>query len=143
MAEQIPIVDYLVLDDNHPHLIARSCEQCGARFFERRNACARCGHRSFASERLGTTGSVRSFAIVYQAAPGVPVPFVSSVVALDGGGDVKTNLVNVEPDADHVELGMPVRLTTFVVGTDDAGTEAVAFGFEPAAARVTDMETTS
>ena len=28
-------------------------------------------------------------------------------------------------------LGMPVRLTTFVAGTDDDGTEAVAFGFEP------------
>jgi hypothetical protein len=27
---------------------------------------------------------------------------------------------------------MPVRLTTFTVGTDDEGTEAIAFGFEPA-----------
>jgi hypothetical protein len=26
---------------------------------------------------------------------------------------------------------MPVRLATYVVGTDDEGTEAVAFGFEP------------
>jgi hypothetical protein len=31
-----------------------------------------------------------------------------------------------------VQLGMPVKLTTFVAGTDDDGTEAVAFGFEPA-----------
>ena len=29
---------------------------------------------------------------------------------------------------------MKVRLTTFVAGTDDDGTEAVAFGFEPAIA---------
>jgi hypothetical protein len=37
----------------------------------------------------------------------------------------------VEPDADHVNLGMKVRLTTFPIGTDEAGTEAIGFGFEP------------
>ena len=35
---------------------------------------------------LGTTGVVRSFAIVHQAAPNMPVPYVSTVVDLDGGG---------------------------------------------------------
>ena len=44
---------------------------------------------------------------------------------------VKANVVNVEPEPDKVSLGMKVRLTTFVAGTDDEGTEAVAFGFEP------------
>ena len=75
---------------------------------------------------------VRSFAIVHQAAPGVPVPYVSSVVDLDGGGAVKANVVNTEPDPEHISLGMKVKLTTFVAGTDDDGTEAIAFGFEPA-----------
>jgi hypothetical protein len=31
-----------------------------------------------------------------------------------------------------VRLGMKVRLATYVVGTDDNGTEAIGFGFEPA-----------
>ncbi|HEX9504860.1 MAG TPA: OB-fold domain-containing protein, partial [Acidimicrobiia bacterium] len=69
--------------------------------------------------------------IVHQAAPGVPVPYVSAVVDLDGGGNVKANVVNVEPDPSKILLGMKVRLTTFAAGTDDEGTEAVAFGFEP------------
>jgi hypothetical protein len=30
-----------------------------------------------------------------------------------------------------VSLGMKVRLATYVVGTDDDGTEAIGFGFEP------------
>jgi uncharacterized protein len=132
MGKQIPIVDYLVLDDGAPHLVARECEKCGALYFDRRNACAKCANRTFKPRKLGTTGVVRSFAIVQQAAPGVPVPYVSSVVDLDGGGDVKANVVNVEPDPSTVTLGMKVRLTTFVAGTDDEGTEAVAFGFEPA-----------
>jgi uncharacterized OB-fold protein len=132
MGKQVPIVDYLVLDDGEPHLVAHVCDKCGARFFDRRNACAKCANRAFTSRKLGTTGVMKSFAIVHQAAPGLPVPYVSSVVELDGGGDVKANLVNIEPEPSKLTLGMKVRLTTFVAGTDDEGTEAVAFGFEPA-----------
>ena len=42
MAGQIPLVDYLVLGDGDPHLVAQECANCGARFFDRRNACASC-----------------------------------------------------------------------------------------------------
>ena len=130
MAKQVPIVDYLVLGDA-PHLTTHECTACGAFFFDRRNACAKCGKTEFQPRDLGTTGVVRSFAIVHQAAPNMPVPYVSTVVDLDGGGHVKANLVNVEPDPSTVSLGMKVQLTTFVAGTDDEGTEAVCFGFEP------------
>jgi uncharacterized OB-fold protein len=132
MGEQIPIVDYLVLDDGAPHLVAQTCTECGAQYFDRRNACAKCGKRSFAVRSLGDGGKVRSFTIVHRAAPGVPTPYVSAIVDLEGGGVVKANVVNVEPVPANVSLGMPVRLTTFVAGTDDDGTEAVAFGYEPA-----------
>jgi hypothetical protein len=40
--------------------------------------------------------------------------------------------VNIPPDPEHVKLGMPLRMTTFAAGTDDDGTEAIAFAFEPA-----------
>jgi uncharacterized OB-fold protein len=55
---------------------------------------------------------------------------VAAVVDCDGTS-VRGNLVNVEPDADHVHTGMKVRLTTFPIGADDEGTEAIGFGFEP------------
>jgi uncharacterized protein len=132
MGKQVPIVEYLAIDGGEPVLVALVCDGCGARYFGRRNACAHCAARGFHSVPLATTGVVRSFAIVYQAAPNVAVPYVSAVVDLDGGGDVKANVVNVEPDPASVSLGMKVRLTTFVAGIDDDGTEAVAFGFEPA-----------
>lgn len=131
MGRQVPIVDYLVLSDP-PHLTAHECVQCGALYFDRRNACASCGGRAFGRRDLGTSGVVRSFTIVHRAAPGVPAPFVSAVIDLDGGGVVKANVVEVDPTPEHVALGMPVRLTTYVAGTDDEGTEAVAFGFAPA-----------
>ena len=127
------MVSYLSLGGhgNEPHLVAQECKQCGALYFDRRNACAHCSSQSFGPRDLATTGVVRSFSIIYQAAPGVPVPYVSSVVDLDGGGSVKTKILNCEPDPEHVQLGMKVKMTTFPAGTDDDGTEAVAFGFEP------------
>jgi uncharacterized OB-fold protein len=132
MGKQIPIVDYLVLDDGAPHLEAWESVDSGALYFDRRNADAKAGGTEFRRRKLATTGKLRSFTIVHRTVPGVPAPYVSALVDLDGGGSVKANLVNVPPDPEHVQLGMPVRLATFVAGTDDDGTEAVAFAFEPA-----------
>jgi uncharacterized OB-fold protein len=131
MGKQIPMVGYLVLD-GEPHLVAKECTNCGAVYFDRRNACAKCGKTEFGEKRMENTGKVRAFTIVQRAAPGVPTPYVSAVIDLDGGGMVKANLVEVEPDPRKIELGMPVRLTTFVAGTDDESNEAVAFGYAPA-----------
>jgi uncharacterized OB-fold protein len=129
MAEQIPLVDYLVLGDD-PHLVAHECTNCGARFFDRRNACASCGQDGFTTVDIDTSGEVRAFTIVTFAAPGVPVPYVAAVVDC-GGTSVRANLINVDPDPEHVTLGMKVRLATEVIGADAHGTEAVGFGFEP------------
>jgi len=131
MGKQIPLVDYLVLADEGPHLVAKECAECGALYFDRRNACAKCGKREFGERTLTDRGRVRAFTIVHRAAPGVPTPYVSSVIDLDGGGVVKANLVDVAADPEVVHLGMSVELTTFVAGTDDDGNEAVAFGFRP------------
>ena len=132
MASRIPLVSYLAIDDGAPRLVANTCTKCGARFLDRRNACANCGAREFEQKPLATTGKVSAFTIVHRAAPGVQVPFVSAIVQLDDGATVQANIVDTEPDPEHVALGMPVKLTTFVAGTDDNGTEAVAFAFAPA-----------
>jgi uncharacterized protein len=129
MADQIPFVDYLVLGDD-PHLVAQECTACSARYFDRRNACAACGGREFRTAEIATTGEVRAFTIVTYAAPGVPTPFVASVVDC-AGTSVRGNLINVPPDPEHLHLGMKVRLATYVTGTDGAGVEAVNYGFEP------------
>jgi uncharacterized protein len=128
---QIPIVDYLRLDgDGAPHLVAHECASCRARYFDRRNACASCFATSFHDVVVGNDGEVRAFTIVAFAAPGVPVPFVSAIVDC-GGTSVRANLVNVEPDPEHVTLGMKVRLATYSMGTDAKGVEAIGFGYEP------------
>ena len=126
---QIPIVDYLVLGDD-PHLVAKECTACGARFFDRRNACASCSNTTFTQVEVPTEGVLTTFTIVAFAAPGVPVPFVAGVIDC-GGTSVRGNLMGVEPDDQHVHLGMKVKLSTYSLGTDDDGVEAIGFGFAP------------
>jgi uncharacterized OB-fold protein len=126
----IPLVSYLRLEPT-PHLVANECTSCGARFFDRRNACASCFGTSFREVDIATEGVVRSFTIVAMAAPGVPVPFVAAIVDC-GGTSVRGNVINTDPTPDKVTLGMKVRLATYSLGTDDDGVEAIGFGFEPA-----------
>ena len=130
MSTQIPIVDYLSLEGS-PKLVANQCTSCGARFFDRRNACASCSGRDFTKVDIPTEGTVKSFTIVTFASPGVPVPFVASIVDC-GGTSVRGNIINADPTPENVTLGMKVRLATYSLGTDDKGVEAIGFGFEPA-----------
>jgi uncharacterized OB-fold protein len=125
----VPLVDYLVLGDD-PHLVAHECTSCGARFFDRRNACASCGGLQFELVDIPTEGELTAFTIVAFAAPGVPVPFIAAVIDC-GGTSVRANIVNIEPEPERIRLGMKVKLTTFPIGTDSQGVEAIGFGFEP------------
>jgi uncharacterized OB-fold protein len=125
----VPLVSYLALDPA-PHLVAQECTACGARYFDRRNACAACPGTQFRSAAVATEGTVRTFTIVHLAAPGVKVPFVAAVVDC-GGTRVRANLINVPADPARVRTGMPVRLAVYSLGADDQGAEALGFGFEP------------
>jgi uncharacterized OB-fold protein len=126
---QVPIVEHLVLGDT-PHLVAQECKECGARFFDRRNACARCGGLTFVSVPVERTGTLRTFTIVTVAAPGVPVPYVAGIVDC-GGTTVRGTVINVAPRPDAVTLGMPLQLCTRSMGVDPTGSEGIAYAFEP------------
>jgi uncharacterized OB-fold protein len=127
--DQIPMVEYLVLGDE-PHLEANECTNCGARFFDRRNACASCSGREFRKVPIATDGEVRAFTIVTPFMPGMSA-YVPAVVDCDGTS-VRGNIINTEADPEHVSLGMKVRLATYSIGADTTGTEAINYGFEPA-----------
>ena len=122
---KIAFVDYLILDDP-PYLQAQECTGCGARYFDRRNACASCFKDQFRSVAIDQEGVVTSFSIVQMG----PIPYVSAVVDC-AGTSVKCTIMNVEPSPEYVTLGMQVKLMTYSMGEDSEGTEAIAFGFEP------------
>ncbi|MCG2621248.1 OB-fold domain-containing protein [Arthrobacter sp. I2-34] len=125
---RVPVVDYLVLDEQ-PYIQAQCCNACGALYFDRRNACARCFATEFSPRRLAGTGKVRAFTVVHRAAPNIPAPYMSVVVDLDGGGVIKSNLLGVT-DPQQIKAGQRIKLETFTAGVDDDGTEAIAFGYK-------------
>jgi uncharacterized OB-fold protein len=127
---QIPLVNYLVLDDGAPHLRAQECQNCGALYYKAPIQCGSCYTKGpFAPKDLAPTGTVRAFSVVKRGAIGEG--FISTIVDFDGGGNVKGNLVNGDlHNFENNKLGAPVRLVTYTVDTDDEGNEAVAFGFE-------------
>jgi uncharacterized protein len=128
-AARVPIVDYLILEPE-PHLRAHECVSCKARYFGRRNACARCSGTEFADADVPTEGVLRTYTIVSYAPPPAQVPFVAAIVDC-GGTTVQGKLLNIPPDPESVALGMPLRLATYSLGEDASGAEAIGYGFEP------------
>jgi uncharacterized OB-fold protein len=85
------------------------------------------------TKRLSNRGTLYAFSIVHRSFPGVAVPYVSAVVDLDGGGSIKGNLVNVEPDPEMIAFGMPVEVIyRDALGRKDAeGRAYVSYFFQP------------
>ena len=129
MTTPVPVISALALEPE-PHLVANECTACGARFFGRRAACASCFNETFRVADVPTEGEVVAFTIVAFAMPGVQTPYVAATVDC-GGTKVQANIVGIEPTPDNVHLGQKVRLTTFPLGADTHGTEAIGFGFTP------------
>lgn len=125
----VPVVSYLSLTGDEPRLTGWECCHCGAVFLDRRIACPRCTASEFAARRLAKTGVLRAVTVVHRAPPSVPTPFVAAIVDLDGGGVVKANVVGLDAET-RPRCGQRVRMTTYSLGTDSEGTEAIGFGFE-------------
>jgi uncharacterized OB-fold protein len=107
-----PASSYLHIEaDGSAHLEGTRCQECQAVFLGRRETCGRCSARQgMQSLRLGDQGHLYNYTIVHRSYPGITVPFISAIVDLEGGGTVKGNLLDIEPDPARLSFGMPVRL---------------------------------
>jgi hypothetical protein len=131
----LPVVPYLKIPtDGDPYLEAQECGACGKLFLNERCTCANCGERDrMQAKRLADSGSLYVYSIVHRSFPGVAVPYVSAIVDLDGGGTVKGNLINIDPDPEKIRMGMPVEVIYQIAPTKDAdGNEYLTYYFQPA-----------
>lgn len=128
-----PIVPFLALGEK-PYLIGLRCRTCDAIYLKSgRVACAKCGAaRDFEEIALSDHGSLWVYSIVHQSVPGVPTPYVSAIVDLPEKVSVRCTLVDVAPDPAALSFGMPVRMVTRKVRTDQEGRDVIAFFFRPA-----------
>jgi uncharacterized OB-fold protein len=131
----LPAVPFLrIPEQGDPYLEASVCERCKSFFLGARRVCSRCGARDeMETRRLSNQGSLYAYSIVHRSFPGVVVPFVSAIVDLDGGGSVKGNLINVEPDPRCISFGMPVEVIyADALGRKDReGNSYLSFFFQP------------
>ena len=99
----------------------RRCNTCQRAYFYPRDFCPYCGSRDVAWRRASGKGTLHTFAIVHRAP--VPafrdhVPFVVAMVDLEEGARMPTNLIDVEPDPEHIKVGMAVEVA-FADVTDE------------------------
>jgi hypothetical protein len=134
-AKPLPVVPFLKIpDDGAAYLEGFRCSNCQHVFLEHHPACASCFKRgTLQAARLADTGKLYNFTVVHRNFPGVPVPFISAIVDLDGGGTVKGNLVDMLPSPEAIKFDMPVKVVYRDAGRKDKdGNSYLAYFFTPA-----------
>jgi len=131
----LPVVPFLKIPAaGEPYLEGLSCKRCDAIFLGARSVCARCGARDQMEARaLSNAGRLYTYSIVHRSFPGIDVPYVSAVVDLGGGGTVKGNLIDVDPDPNKIRLGMPVAVVygDALGRKDKQGNSYMSYFFQP------------
>ncbi len=133
-----PMVPYLRLpadEGGKACLTGSKCKSCGAVYLGDRMACGKCfAVGEFDPIEFSDHGELHSFTIVYQTAPGLPVPFVAAIVSLPEGTAVRANIEGIDPDPEKLVplLGKKVEMFTEKVREDREGNDVIAFKFRPA-----------
>ena len=130
----LPVVPFLkISDQGEAHLEGSRCKSCGAVFLGERTTCSKCATRNeLETVELSNEGELYVYSIVFRSFPGVDVPYVSAVVDLVGGGTVKGNLINVDPDPEKIQMGMPVEVVYRKAPRKDSeGNEYLTYYFQP------------
>jgi uncharacterized OB-fold protein len=130
----LPVVEFLKIpEQGQPYLEGLCCKNCGAIFLGAREACSKCGARGrLEAKRLSDKGTLYVYSIVHRSFPGIEVPYISAIVDLEGGGTLKGNLVNIDPDPEKVKMGMPVEVIFKIAPRKDReGNEYLTYYFQP------------
>jgi uncharacterized OB-fold protein len=88
------------------------CAACARHFFYPRVVCPNCGSSEIAWVRASGRATLYSYVISHHPAPGFDddVPYVISIVTLEEGPRMLTNLVDVAPDPALLVLDMPLEV---------------------------------
>lgn len=128
----MPIVR--ISDQGKASLVGSRCRHCGETYAAERLACAACCRRDGIEPLpLGMSGTLFNYTIVHRSYPGVPVPFVSAIVDLDGGGTLRGTLIDVEPDPATLPRDLPVDIVFRDTGqASPEGKPFLSYFFVPA-----------
>ncbi len=131
----LPVVEFLKIPEKgDPYLEGLRCQSCDAVFLGQRSTCSKCGSRDqLKAEKLSNRGNLYVYCIVHRSFPGIEVPYISAVVDLEGGGTLKGNLIDIDPDPEKIEFGMPVEVVykDALGRKDKEGNSYLSYFFQP------------
>jgi uncharacterized OB-fold protein len=136
-SKPLPVVPFLKIPDKgDPYIEGHKCKNCGSIFLGQRTVCSNCAARDqIEAIKLANKGELYVYSITHRSFPGIETPYVSAVVDLDGGGSVKGNLINIDPDPEKIKMGMRVEVIYQIAPRKDKdGNEYLTYYFQPAAA---------
>lgn len=142
MGGQRPIADgVFTWPADAPQLLGSRCAACGVVTFPTQAGCPRCGGEDMTVTPLARRGTLWTWT-TQDFLPKEPYAgpeteedftgFLLGYVELPDGVRVESRLVGL--DRDEVQIGMELELTVIPFGTDDDGTEVLAYAFAPVAA---------
>ena len=110
-------------------LMLPKCKACGKLHFFPRPFCPHCFSWDLEWVRCSGKGKLYSFIINHRPAPGFEedAPYVIAVVELDEGPRMLSNLIDIEPSPEAVQVDMPVEVLF-----QDINEETTMFKFRPA-----------
>jgi hypothetical protein len=102
-----PEWDYYWEKTKQHELWLMRCKDCNQAYFYPRPICPSCFSRSTEWFQSSGKGTIYTFAIVHRApTPAFTAPYVVAYIELEDGVRLPTNLIDVEPDPEHVKIGM-------------------------------------
>ncbi len=104
------------------------CKACGQLHYFPRPFCPHCFSWDLEWVRCSGKGKLYSYVINHRPAPGFEeeAPYVIAVVELDEGPRMLSNLVDIEPTPEAVQVDMPVEILF-----QDVNEELSIFKFRP------------
>ena len=105
------------------------CKACGQLHYFPRPFCPHCFSWDLEWVRCSGKGKLYSYVINHRPAPGFEeeAPYVIAVVELDEGPRMLSNLIDIEPTPEAVQVDMPVEILF-----QDVNEEMAMFKFRPA-----------
>lgn len=114
--------------DGTLRLYGSGCADCGTRLFPPVHVCPECMSENVAECELSAEGTLYSWSVVHVAPKQWKVPYIAGYVDLPEDVRVFAHIVGTAPEA--LEMDMPVRLTTAVLGEAD-GAPVDSYAFTP------------
>jgi uncharacterized OB-fold protein len=117
------------------HLCGSVCKTCGETSLGVSEICPNCGGVDLARKALADEGTLWTYTVVRHKPPGNyhgPDPFKPFGLGLVELPDGLRVMAPIEADIDSLAIGMPLRIRPYVLRTEDAGREVVAFAYRAA-----------